>query len=422
MTSSIETVESGERAQPLAGYRILDLTDETGAYCGKLLADLGADVIKIEPVKGDRLRFKEPFWGDTPDPNGSLKFWYMNANKRGLALDIEDPDGRGIFLELTSTADVIVESFPVGYLASIGLTAETIRAENSSVIITSITPFGQHGPYSGFKANDMIALAMGGWMYAAGEPSGPPMRHLVPLAYYMASAQAAQGTVMALLKRARSPEATPAEDVDISLQRTMAACVFDWGPARYFLGGKLVHRRWAGYDMWDHFPFAPYPCKDGYVWVLTLRPQMWPMFVSWVFDVTGDVEITDSKYDNILTRYQPETRFALRPIVEKFTLSLTKDELWEGGRERGLTITPCLTVAEISELDQLHARDYFQQLDHGEGFGPVQFPGVPYQLRGTPCTIRRPAPRLGEHRDDILRKELGKSNAEMKRLAGKRVV
>ena len=165
--------EQGQKA--LGDVRVLDLTNESGLYCTKLLADLGADVIKVEPPGGDPTRSIGPFLGDEAHPERSLYFFHFNTNKRSITLDIETRDGQEIFRRLAETADVIVETFPPGYLDDRGIGYEALRALNPRLILTSITPFGQTGPYRNYPATDLTALALGGVLLECGWPDRPPV-------------------------------------------------------------------------------------------------------------------------------------------------------------------------------------------------------------------------------------------------------
>lgn len=197
-----EPSADGEAA--LAGYRVLDLADDKGLYCGKLLADLGADVIKVEPPGGDRTRLVPPFYHDEMHPEKSLSFLYLNANKRSLTLDLAGSEGKAAFQRLVATADVVLETFTPGYLDGLGLGYKGLRDINPRLIMTSITGFGQTGPYRHFQSCDIVAQAMGGLMYVTGYAEDPPNLIGARQAYYLASIHAALGTLVALYYRERT--------------------------------------------------------------------------------------------------------------------------------------------------------------------------------------------------------------------------
>ena len=190
-----------EQETLLGDIRVLDLADEKGVYCTKLLADLGADTIRIEEPGGDPMRRIGPFFHDEPDHEKSLYWFQFNTSKRGITLNLETADGREILKRLVKTADVVVETFPPGYLDEMGLGYSVLSELNPGVVLTSITPFGQSGPYRDFQSSDLIAQAMGGLMYLAGFPEDAPHKLHGSQAYHSASVQAAVGTMMALYAR-----------------------------------------------------------------------------------------------------------------------------------------------------------------------------------------------------------------------------
>ncbi len=210
---------SGHSEQGAGGmlepYRVLDLTGERGYLCGKLLGDLGADVIKIEKPGGDPGRNLGPFYKDIPDPEKSLYWFAFNANKRGITLNIETAQGQEIFKRLVGTADFVVESFAPGYMDSLGLGYSELSRINPRIIMTSITPFGQSGPYKDYKSSDIVDAAMGGILYPCGDPDRPPVQFAPPQSYYNAGVEAAIGTLMAHTYRQTSGQG---QHVDVSIQ------------------------------------------------------------------------------------------------------------------------------------------------------------------------------------------------------------
>ena len=208
----------------LSLYRVLDLTDEKGLFCGKLLGDLGADVIKIERPGGNPARNIGPFYHDEPQSEKSLFWWAFNTSKRGITLDIENAEGQENFKKLVDTADFIIESFPPGYLAKLGLDYPALQQINPGIIMVSISPFGQTGPYKDFKGPDIVVWAMGGHMYPFGDADRPPVRishH--SQAYLHAGVEAAVGAMMALYHRQMTGQG---QQVDLSIQDTIAWTTF----------------------------------------------------------------------------------------------------------------------------------------------------------------------------------------------------
>ena len=202
----------------LSPYKVLDLTDEKGLFCGKILADLGAEVIKVEKPGGNSARNKGPFYHDIADPEKSLFWFALNAGKKSITLDIESIDGKELFKRLVMTTDFVLESFPPGYMKELGLDYSTLSRINPGIIMTSISPFGQTGPYSGFKGADIICSAMGGQIYITGEPDDTPIQIGVPQAYLHAGADATIGSLFALWHRERTGEG---QLVDFSVQESV---------------------------------------------------------------------------------------------------------------------------------------------------------------------------------------------------------
>ena len=247
----------------LKGYRALDLTDEKGFLCGRILGDLGVDVIKVERPGGDLSRNIGPFYHDEPEPEKSLYWFAFNANKRSITLDITHEDGKAIFKRLLKGSDFIIESFPPGYMESLGLGYEELHRINPRIIFISISPFGQTGPYKDYKASDIILMATGGFMFLTGDKDRPPLRISVPQAYLHGGLQAAAGAMVALYWRERTGRG---QHVDLSIQHAITVTTLNT-PAFWYLNQTIIHR--AG-------PFRVggrahieqrnlWPCKDGYI-------------------------------------------------------------------------------------------------------------------------------------------------------------
>ena len=257
----------------LAGLRVLDLADEKASFCSKLLADMGADVIKVEKPGGDASRWLGSFWGNTPHPEKSLSFWYNNTGKLGTTLNLESQEGQDIFRRLINRTDVIVETFPPGYLDGLGLGYEALREANPGLVMASVTGFGQSGPYKEYKSCGIVASAMGGQMCVCGAPDTPPLKPYGQQAYYTASLFAAIGILMALRERKHS---RGGQHIDISLQEAVAASL-EHVMVRYFYDG-VVSKRQGGFH-WNR-SFCTLPCKDGYI---VLSPLMeWETLVEWL--------------------------------------------------------------------------------------------------------------------------------------------
>ena len=243
--------------------RVLDLADEAGAYCGKLLADMGADVITVEPPGGAAMRDIGPFYREAADRNRSLFFWHYNTNKRSVTLDLDSPRDRERFLRLATTADVVIETGAPGQLGARGLGYTTLSARNPGLTLVSITPFGQTGPYRDFRGSDLIAQALGGMVFVNGFPDEPPLQGLGLQAYHTASAYAAIGTLLALLAREHSRRG---QWIDVSIQECVAAAL-EHASSFFHQDGRIAQRQ--GSLHWTRY-FRVGRCKDGYAMHCTL--------------------------------------------------------------------------------------------------------------------------------------------------------
>jgi crotonobetainyl-CoA:carnitine CoA-transferase CaiB-like acyl-CoA transferase len=254
-----------EKDSLLKGLRILDLADEKGSFCSKILADLGARVIKIEKPGGDPARKKGPFLKDTERPHPSLSFLYNNTNKLGITLNLERSEGRELFLRLTRECDVVVETFSPGHIEELDLGYEVLKKTCPGLILVSISGFGQSGPRKSHKSCDLVASAFGGQMYVTGAPPSTPLKIYGEQSYYSASLFAAIGILLALRKRRLTGQG---DHIDISLQEAVTSTL-EHVMVRYFFENIIPDRQ--GSQHWNHL-FHVLPCKDGFI-QLTLFEQ-----------------------------------------------------------------------------------------------------------------------------------------------------
>jgi len=404
-------VVSEASKQALGDLRVLDLADEKGVYCAKLLADLGADVIKVEPPGGDPIRNIGPFFHDEPHPEKSLSFFALNTGKRGATLNIHTVEGRDIFQRLVETADVLVETYRPGYLDGLGLGYEALSRLNPRLIVTSITPFGQTGPWKDLKAPDLVAQALAGLMYICGFPEDPPNLLACSQAYYLASINAAVGTLLALYYRDLTGEG---QQVDVSMQEAAALAqnpVID----QYNLH-KAIFRR-TGLHLRFNMGRAAYPCKDGYVYFAPPH-RRWGELVAWL-DSEGmaqdlnEERWLDPEYRQREMRHIEEVWAAFLAVKtrEQISRAPVHDTASVGGaltrQDRLVWGTPVNTTEDVLRDPQLLARGYFVDVDHPELDTTIRYPGAPYRLSETPWHIRCRAPMIGEHNLAIYEGELG---------------
>jgi crotonobetainyl-CoA:carnitine CoA-transferase CaiB-like acyl-CoA transferase len=389
---------------------VLDLADEKGAQCVKTLAELGADVIKVETPKGDPMRFLPPFAGDVPHPDRSLWFAYYNTDKRSITLDLESEEGRELFKSLSSRCDVIVESFLPGKLAQLGLDFESLQSINPKIILTSITGFGQHGPRSAYKAPDLVCFALGGPMYPSGEQGEAPCVAPGNLAYGVAGAWAAAGTILALYSRATTGVG---QHVDVSGQEA-AAMITDSEITRYSYEGAIVTREGSTYP-WIT-PGDLYPCKDGWVRIVAGQLVHWRRLVAWM----GSPEpLNDLSWENREKRNQ--NRPLVDSMVSEFTRRFARAELFAEGQKLGVPVTAVNTPGEYLKSEAAQSRNFFIDIEHPI-LGRYPYAGPPYKLSATPARKERPAPFLGQHNEEIYCGELGLTREELCGMRARRVI
>lgn len=395
----------------LAGLRVLDLTDLKGALCAKLLGDMGAEVIKIEPPSGDPTRLIGPFLDNIPHRERSLCFWFYNTSKRGITLDLQQEAGQEIFRRLAATADVIVESFAPGTLASLGLGYEELRRLNSKLVLTSITPFGQSGPHRDYRASDTVAEAVGGMLYVNGFPEDPPLRALGLQAYHSASAFAAIGTMSALWAR----EAVGAGQwVDVSIQEAVAGAVEHVAPF-YHQGLGIETRR--GTLHWSrHFRVAR--CRDGYAMHCTLGD--WTSLVEWMKADGKAQDLVDPQWEEV--QYRKDHAEHMFDVLDEWAKEYSVADLMEGAQLRRLPYAMVRPPEALIDDPQLNARGFFSAVEHPELGRTFQYPGGPIHFTATPWHITRRPPLLGEHNGEVYKGELGMSDQQIAELRGAGVV
>lgn len=410
---------------PLEGLRVLELADEKGHYCGRLLADMGADAVKIEPPGGDPARAVGPFVHDVPDPNRSLFFWHYNANKRGITLNIETPQGRDMGAQLAASADILLETYPPGYLEARGLGYSTLETRNPKLIYASLTPFGQTGPFRDFVTSDLVSLALGGPMASCGYddvPGAPPIRGEYHQAYHIGSHYAFLGILVALFSRGLSGRG---QYLDVSIHEA-CSCTTEGAFPAWVYHQKIVTRQTARHaTIRPTLPFH-YLCADGkllhIVGGLPRDPASWRKMVEWMdaAGMAGDLIRMDS-YGSVygIRNLEASDPHALhvREVIGRFVATLQSDEAYHGCQQRGIAAGVIRSPEE--NLDDPHFRDdraFFAALEHPALDKPALVPGTPYRFEKTPWSLRRPAPDLGEHNLDVYCGELGLSQDQLSHL------
>jgi benzylsuccinate CoA-transferase BbsE subunit len=422
-----------EENTALKGVRVLDLTGPSGVYCTKMMADLGADVIKIEPPDGDPMRRIGPFYQDESDPEKSLFFWHFNTNKRGITLDLTSRAGQEVFKKLARTADMLVETFQPGYLDSLGLGYQELKSMNPGLILVSITGFGQSGPYHSYKSSDLIGQAMSGILYTTGFPEDPPTSLGASQAYHMVSANAAIGALMALYHRDGTGVG---QAVDVPMQGT-ALRMSEMVPFTYWVSGR--NRRRSGLEYYRMLRDM-YDCKDGRVVCSALGGGGAEEMLEWMESEGMSADLRDEKYAGVIAAMMgasppgfggkknvgqvtvktlkdyPDEIAHIEEVWQAFLNTHTMEELFVGAQTRGVRLMPVNNVKNVVEDVGLRERRYFVEVSHPEVDQVFTYPGAPYRLSETPWRISRRAPLIGEHNLEIYREELGYSRKEIEEL------
>jgi len=396
----------------LEGYRVLDLGWYiAGPYCTKLLAGLGAEVIKVERVDGgDPARKMPPFFKDDPHPEKSLLFLYLNTGKKSITLNLKREKGRKILKELVREADILVENFSPRVLPSLGLDYATLKEINPGLIMTSISNFGQTGPYRDYKASDITLMAMGGLMYMTGEPEREPLTYGGWQAQYLGGINGFAATMCALYYRDMGKGQGQGQHMDISIMESIAQ-ILEHFDLDYQVTGNLYIRsgtRWANLPAW-----GIYPCKDGYVGLVSGPVRRWLQ----ISQLMNEPQLADPRYIAQRTELADEIDALMLPWL----LDHTKDEIYHAGQamEPKVPTSPVRTPEDLVESPQFKAREFFVEVEHpvvGKGI----YPGAPAKLWESPMRIA-PSPLLGEHNEEVYGR-LGYTKADLAALRSEGIV
>ena len=411
----------------LHSYRILDLTDERGLLCGKLLGDLGADVIKIERPGGDEARDRGPFYQGVRGSERSLYWFSLNASKRGITLDITKPEGRAIFRRLVERSDCVLESFHPGYLDRIGLGYRELCRVKADLIMTSITAFGETGPYHEYKDSDLTLSALSGLLYICGDPDRPPVRISAEQSYFHSAADGASGTVMALYHRGVSGEG---QHVHVSTLKAMERVAYTaytlWDARR-----KILKRAGSSLRIPPLGTVTPliWPCKDGYVAFYLFGGNMGavsnPALTQWMAEeglASDAMKAMDwPRFDIGRTPQEQIDREIVGPVSEFFRRH-TQAELWDGGVERRVMVYPVNDARGVLADPQLSERAFWRQIEHPHLHKVFSYPGPFIKTEEGLCEVRGRAPMVGEHNEDIYGQELGISKEDRTRLKAERII
>jgi crotonobetainyl-CoA:carnitine CoA-transferase CaiB-like acyl-CoA transferase len=405
--------------------RALDLTDDKGFLCGKMLADLGVNVIKIEKPGGDPSRNIGGFWGGKPDPQKSLYWFAYNSNKKGITLDIEKAKGREIFKNLVKTADFVIESFPPGYLDKLGIDYKDLCKNNKKIIWASITPFGAEGPYRDYKDSDIVVMGMSGTLYQTGESDGPPVHISVPQACLHAGADAAVGCMVAYYHRENTGEG---QHVDVSMQQSAAWFQANAVPT-FELNGTLLKR--AGSFRQGMSVQVPqrqvWRCKDGYVFFNVIGGRTGAKTLSALVDWMNEEKLAtdfllNMEWDTFdMFTVNQETMDKISKPVGDFFLRHTRKELLQGAVPRGVSIGPLSSMQDLIEDECLKERDFWMNLEHPELGTSITYPRTFIRSTEMDFSTRCRAPLIGEHNGEVY-KDLGLNEKDLQAMQKEGVI
>lgn len=401
----------------LSPYKVVDLTNNLGWWmCGKLFADMGAEVIKVEPVGGDTKRSLGPFYNDDPNPDNSLPWWFQNRGKKSITLDIETEDGRQLLYRLLEGADLLVQSFDPGYMGSLGLGYEDLKARFPKLTYTSISPFGQTGPYAGFKGSDLVVDALGGFMYLAGDEDRAPIRFSVPQFYENAATESVSHSIAAIMVAQQTGQG---QHVDVSAQLATIRFLMNASPYP-ILEKENLARRGQMFGIGLSSYRAIYETNDGHLTVMFSPGVSGGKGLNNLRDWAAEhVEFDDevAKFDwTTLQMAEIAVDQEKGVILSKFSEGLvpffklfSKFEIYEKGIKLGAMIAYVSTTEDIYKDDQLEARGYFTEVDYGDKGSFLQAHHWA-MMSETPLAETERAPKVGEHNREIYIDRLGISN------------
>ena len=413
----------------LEPYRVLEVAGFGTALCGQMLADLGADVIVIEPPAGDALRRRGPFYGDEPHPDRSLNWWAYNRNKRGVTLDLRTGDGAALFRQLAHDCDFVVEGLGPGGMASLGLSHGDLAATNPRLITVSTSPWGADGPKAHYGTVD-ITIAAASILSLTGDEDRAPLRIAVPQSHLHAGSEAAVAALIAHHGRERSGRG---QQIDVSAQQAQLIATQSYHLAPGWQDAQTAATtRVAGGAKTAGITFKlMFPCQDGDVSCLfffgsTLGPATARLLRIIAEAGDADRELAEKDWVDmgrklLLGEEDPSVLRRGHEAVTRFFATRSKAEIFQLAQEKGLLIAPCNTVEDVVHSPQLAARDFWQEVEHPELGRSFLYPGPFARLSATPIAYRRRAPLLGEHNVEVYG-GLGLSRDELSLLRGQGVI
>jgi benzylsuccinate CoA-transferase BbsE subunit len=397
------------RSGALAGTRVIDIADRRCVYGTKVLSDLGAEVIRVEPTSGDPLRRQTPL---APSGNASLFNTFMNVNKKSVSINLQSAAGRALFRRLIASADIVFESFAPGESDALGVGPDAMMNEKPALVWVSVTPFGDSGPRREWVADDLVSQAMGGLMYLSGLPGRPPLRLFGEQTCYIAGLHAASGALSAYYHAMMTGTG---QRVDVSIQECIAHTLenaVQW----YTAEGRVREREPADAEVGT----GVYPCRDGGIYIFATTRVLehnWHNLVAWMQEekVWGADELADPKWNNLQWRRSKEAQLRFNEIIGPWLQHRTKNEFYEQAQRRNILSAPVNTVDDVLENPQLKFFNWFIE-QNGPG-GALTWPGAPYRFSETPARAPGRVADAGEDNVAVFG-ALGISEAELRQYAG----
>jgi crotonobetainyl-CoA:carnitine CoA-transferase CaiB-like acyl-CoA transferase len=393
---------AGCAARPLDGLFVVDASDERGELCGRLLADLGAEVVRLEPPGGGASRRAPPF---APQSGASLAFALRNSDKRGATLALGTPTGRALLDRLLAGADVFVESYPYDEVARLELEPERLLAAHPRLVVTSVSDFGRSGPHARYTGTNLTGFAVGGMMYRSGAAAKPPVLAPGRFAYDSAGTHAALATMLALWQRLRTGRG---QHIDVSVQESVSN-FSDWSLPQFSVTGQIGHRMGAGI-------YPLFPCADGHVRAIILVKHHWQAMLEWM----GRPEsLLDPALDTLLGRLVNQKK--IDEALKQFFADKKKIDIAVEAQRRGIPVTPLLRPGEVLANEHTAARGTFVELEVAPGES-AQFPSGYFEIDGERVGPRERAPAPGEHNRELWIERVGLSEPELDALRAQGVI
>ena len=383
----------------LHGVKVLDLGHHVaGPYCAKLLADFGAEVIKVERPEGDPARRMPPFFHDEPHREKSLLFMYLNVNKMGVTLNFKSQRGREMLRELAQDADILVENFSPRVMPSLDLGYDSLRELNPGLVMVSVSNFGQTGPYRDFRAEEIVEYALGGLMYIFGAYEREPLKHAFRQAQFRAGTNAASAALIALYHQRATGNG---QHADVSIQECLASALRDVVSNYTYTGAvRRRHPRHRG-DLTEIRALS-----DGYLLPNLQGNSRWRAMAEFL----GAPELLDEKFSTVESRQANADE--LGRILDACLAGREKLDVFDGAQKQRFTFGVVQSPEEVLSSPQYMARGYFADF-HQPGLGTVRSPGAPFLMSVTPWSVRRPAPTLGQHNLEVLGSRLSSPHTDL---------